>query len=107
MSVLYFILGMAPTGGGAQGGNPLLSFLPLFLIIIIMYFLMIRPQAKKQKEHQNMLKELQKGDRVMTTGGMIGKIAGIKENENILVVQIADSVKVEMSRSAIAQVLKK
>lgn len=107
MSYLMHVIAMAPTGSGAQQGNPVLSFLPLIAIIAIMYFLMIRPQAKKQKEHKAMLEAVQKGDRIMTTGGIIGTIAGVKENEGLLVVKIADNVKIEISRSAIAQVLKK
>ncbi len=107
MSHLIYVIGMAPSGGGAQQGNPILSFLPLIAIIAIMYFLMIRPQAKKQKEHKAMLEAVQKGDRIMTTGGIIGTIAGVKDTEGLLVVKIAESVKVEISRSAVAQVLKK
>lgn len=98
--------GMAGTGG-AQQPNPLMNFLPLILIIAIMYFLLLRPQAKKQKEHRAMLDALEKGDRIITTGGIVGTIAGIKEKENLLIVKIADNVKIELSRSAVAQVLKK
>lgn len=92
--------------GGAQGGNPLVGFLPLVLIIFIMYFLMIRPQAKKQKEHRAMLEKLEKGDKILTSGGIIGTVAGIKENEGLLIVKIADNVKVELNRNSVAQVLK-
>lgn len=97
----------ASGGGGSQGGNPFMSFLPLFLIIFIMYFLLIRPQAKKQKEHKAMLETLKKGDRILTSGGIVGTIAGIKENEGLLVVKIADNVKIELSRNSVTQVLKK
>ena len=101
------LLMMGQSGGGTQGGNPLLGFLPLILILFVMYFLMIRPQAKRQKEHRQMLDQLEKGDRIMTTGGILGTIAGIKENENILIVKIAENVKVEISRTAVGQVVKK
>ena len=84
-----------------------MGFLPLVLIIFIMYFLMIRPQAKRQKEHKAMLGNIEKGDRILTSGGILGTVAGIKENESILIVKIADNVKVEMNKSAIAQVIKK
>ena len=107
MSNLMFIIAMAPSGGGGQQGNPILSFLPLIAIIAIMYFLMIRPQAKKQKEHKEMLDAIKKGDRIMTNGGILGTIAGVKENEGILVVKIAENVKIEISRNAVAQILKK
>lgn len=98
---------MGAPSGGAQGGNPILGFLPLILIIFIMYFLMIRPQAKRQKEHKVMLDNLEKGDRILTSGGILGTVAGIKENESILIVKIADNVKVEMNKGSVAQVIKK
>ncbi|HDQ45688.1 MAG TPA: preprotein translocase subunit YajC [bacterium] len=106
-TVLYF-LGMAGNPGGAQQqGNPLLSFLPLFVIIAIMYLFLMRPQAKKQKEHRQMLQTLEKGDKILTTGGIVGEIVGIREKEDMLIVRIADNVKVDMVRGAVAQVLRK
>ncbi len=94
-------------GGGAQGGaNPFLSFLPLFLILLIMYFLIMRPQAKKQKERERMLASLKKGDKVVTIGGIHGKIMGFKNNDQVLVLKIDDNVKIEVDRTAIASVLK-
>ncbi|MBN2417451.1 preprotein translocase subunit YajC [bacterium] len=100
------LLMMGASGQQQQGGS-LLAFLPLIAIIVVMYFFMIRPQAKKQKEHQKMLSEIVKGDRILTAGGIVGTIAGIKEQENLLIVKIADNVKIEVSRNSIAQVLKK
>ena len=94
-------------GSGGQQGNPLLSFLPLVLIILIMWLLLLRPQAKRQKEHRKLLENLQKGDRIVTSGGLLGTIAGVKEKENILIIKIADNVKVEMTRSSVASVLNK
>jgi preprotein translocase subunit YajC len=96
---------MLMMGSGGQGGGSLLAFLPLIVIIFIMYLFMIRPQAKKQREHKAMLDNLQKGDKVMTSGGLIGSVAGFKENEGTVIVKFSDSVKIEMSRNAIAQVL--
>lgn len=106
MNQIIHFLGAAGTGG-AQQSNPLMNFLPLILIIGIMYFLLLRPQAKKQKEHRAMLESLEKGDKVITTGGIVGTIAGIKDKESFLIVKIAENVKVEIARSAIAQVIKK
>ncbi len=100
------MMSMAGSGGG-EGGNPLVAFLPFILIIVIMYFLMIRPQSKKQKEHRAMIDSLAKGDKVMTSGGIIGTIAGIRDKDNILLVKISDGVKIEISRSSIAQVINK
>jgi preprotein translocase subunit YajC len=79
----------------------------LLLIIVIMYFLLLRPQAKRQKELRKMLDSLEKGDRVLTVGGIIGTIQGFDEKENTVILKIAENVKVEATRSSIAQVLKK
>ncbi|NQT26807.1 preprotein translocase subunit YajC [candidate division KSB1 bacterium] len=97
----------ASGAGGAQQSNPLMNFLPLIAIIAIMYFLLLRPQAKKQKEHRALLEALEKGDKIISTGGLVGTIAGIKEKESTILVKIAENVKVEMSRAAVAQVIKK
>ncbi len=82
------------------------QFIPLILIFGIMYFLLIRPQQKKMKEHQNMVSSLRRGDQVVTQGGLIGKVAKVKEN-NELDIEIADGVKVRVVQSTIAQVLSK
>ena len=85
------------------------SQLPLLVIIIatfgIFYFILIRPQQKKQKELKKMVEELKKGDRVMTNGGIFGTVAGIKDN--VLVLKIADGVQIELLRSAVASVVSK
>ncbi len=92
---------------GAGGGQPssLMMWMPIVLIFVIMYFLILRPQAKRQKEHQAMLNALQKGDDVVTAGGIYGTIVGVKEKEQTLIVKIADNVKVEIARSGIARKL--
>ena len=82
------------------------QFVPLILIFVIMYFLLIRPQQKKLKEHQAMVEALRRGDQVVTQGGLIGKVAKVKE-DNELEVEIADGVKVRVVRSTITQVLNK
>ncbi len=89
----------------APGGGLGMSMLPIVLIFAIMYFLIFRPQAKKQKKHQAMISAVQKGDRVVTAGGIHGTVAGVKEKENTLIVKIDDNVKVELSRSSIARKL--
>ncbi|MCK4295564.1 MAG: preprotein translocase subunit YajC, partial [Candidatus Marinimicrobia bacterium] len=80
-----------------------MAFLPFILIIVVLYLLMIRPQAKKQKEKQRMLKDLQPGDEILTIGGIIGKIEGVKEKENILILRVSKDVKLNLSRSAVAE----
>jgi len=82
------------------------QFIPLILIFGIMYFLLIRPQQKKVKEHQNMVSSLRRGDQVVTQGGLIGKVVKVKEN-NELEVELAEGVKVRVVQSTIAQVLSK
>ena len=82
------------------------QLVPLILIFAIMYFLLIRPQQKKAKEHQAMVKALRRGDQVVTQGGLIGKVAKVKE-ENELEVEIAEGIKVRVVQSTITQVLNK
>ncbi|MBE1296046.1 preprotein translocase subunit YajC [Phycobacter azelaicus] len=86
--------------------NAIGQFLPLILIFAIMYFLLIRPQQKKMKEHQKMVSDLRRGDQVVTQGGLIGKVAKVKD-DNELEVELAEGVKVRVVRSTIAQVLSK
>jgi len=100
------MIAMAPTGAGAQTANPLLSFAPFLMIIIIFYFFLIRPQAKRQKEHRLMLEELKKGDRVVTSACMLGIVAGIKEKEGTVLLEVDKNVKIEVTKASVAQVLK-
>ncbi|ASM71863.1 MULTISPECIES: preprotein translocase subunit YajC [Roseobacteraceae] len=82
------------------------QFVPLILIFAIMYFLLIRPQQKKVKEHQAMVQALRRGDQVVTQGGIIGKVIKVKE-ENEVEIEVADGVKVRVVQSTIAQVISK
>jgi preprotein translocase subunit YajC len=97
-------LAMSSSG---QGGGGFGMLLPIILIFVIMYFLMIRPQQKKHKEHQQMIQSLRKGDRVITSGGLYATVLNIKEKDNRVVVKIADNVKVEIQRNSIAGVIEK
>ena len=87
-------------------GNAFAQFIPLILIFAIMYFLLIRPQQKKMKDHQKMVEGLRRGDQVVTQGGLIGKVSKVKEDGE-LEVEIADGVKVRVVRATIVQVLNK
>ena len=89
----------AQTGGGSAAPNPLLQFLPLILIFAVFYFLLIRPQQKKAKEHQNFLQALKKGDAVVTNGGIHGKITGL--TDTIVTLEIADNVRIKVARTHI------
>ena len=87
-------------------GSAIAQFLPLILIFAIMYFLLIRPQQKKMKEHQAMVDAVRRGDQVVTQGGIIGKIAKVKDDGE-LELEIAEGVKVRVVKATIAQVLSK
>ena len=89
-----------PASGGAQP-NPIMTFLPLILIIVVFYFFMIRPQMKKQKEVAAFRNSLAKGDKVITTGGIYGKIIEMKDNTVLL--QVDDNVKIKVDKSAIVR----
>ena len=89
-------------GGGAAGG----LLIPMILVFAIMYFLMIRPQQKKIKEHQAMVAALRRGDQVVTQGGLIGKVTKVKD-DNELEVELSEGVKVRVVQSTIATVLNK
>lgn len=93
----------APGGSGGQGGSPLLSFLPIILIFVIFYFLLIRPQQKRAKEHRNLLANLKEGDEVLTSGGIYGRITGIKDDK--ITVEISDKVRVKVNRGHISGVV--
>ncbi|WP_294230429.1 preprotein translocase subunit YajC [uncultured Shimia sp.] len=82
------------------------QFLPLILIFAIMYFLLIRPQQKKVKEHQAMVTAVRRGDQVVTQGGLIGKVSKVKD-DNEVEVELAEGVKVRVVKSTIAQVTSK
>lgn len=82
------------------------QFIPLILIFAIMYFLLIRPQQKKVKEHAAMVDALRRGDQVVTQGGLIGKVVKVKD-ENEVEVELAEGVKVRVVQSTIAQVISK
>ena len=97
MNILYILLQAAPAGEGAMGN--LGSFLPLILIIFVFYFFMIRPQMRKQKELKNYRSALQKGDKVVTTGGIYGKITGI--SDHTVDVEIAGGVIIKIDKYAI------
>ncbi len=79
--------------------------LPLLLMFVVLYFVMIRPQMKKQKEHKTMIDALAKGDEIVTAGGFLGKVS--KLGDGYLGVEIANGVEVQMQRSAVVQVLPK
>lgn len=98
---LAYAMGPAQQGGQGQGGG-LMGFLPLILIFVIFYFLLIRPQQKRAKEHKKMLDELKKGDKVITSGGAYGVIEEVRPNT--VTVKIAENVRVKYGKGYIATV---
>ena len=93
-------------GGLFDGSNAMVQFLPLVLIFVVFYFLLIRPQQKKQKEHRTMLDTLRRGDRVVTGGGIIGTVNRVVSNEEVEV-DIAQGVRVRVLRGTITNIVAK
>jgi preprotein translocase subunit YajC len=90
---------------GGDMSSSLMSMLPLVLMFVVLYFVMIRPQMKKQKEHRAMIEAVAKGDEVVTAGGVLGKIN--KVGENYLGLEVSNGVEIQIQRSAVVQVLPK
>lgn len=106
----FLTMAWAQDTGGAPGAAPsagsggmFISFLPFVLIFGVFYFLLILPQQRKQKKHRAMLEALKKGDRVLTTGGVMGTVAAI--NKDVVTVQVADNVRIKVRREYIAELL--
>ena len=97
MSVAY-AMGANPAGG--QGGSQYMSIVMLVAIVGIFYFLMIRPQQKRAKEHKNFLESLKKGDKVITSGGLYGTITGI--TDDAITIEIAEKVRVKVEKGTVA-----
>jgi len=91
------------TGQGSGGGSPMSLIFMIVAIFAVMYFLMIRPQQRQKKQHQEMMSQLSKGDKVVTTGGIHGTVAGVKDN--IVILKVADNVKIEINRASIGQIV--
>lgn len=95
-------MGGAPSEGGA---NPIASLLPFALMIAVLYFLILRPQIKKQKNQQKLVDELEKGDQIVTSGGIHGVITNLKDD--VITVKIAENVRIDLSRAAVSRVKNK
>ena len=95
----------AAAAGAAQPGGGLLGMLPLLLIFVLFYFMLIRPQAKRTKEHKNMVETLAKGDEVVTNGGLLGRVTDV--GENFLTVKVADGVEVKVQKQSVSALVPK
>ncbi|NIO07762.1 MAG: preprotein translocase subunit YajC [Deltaproteobacteria bacterium] len=89
---------------GPSGPSTLISLFPLILIFVIFYFLLIRPQQKRSKEHRNMLEQLKKNDEVLTSGGIFGKIISL--SDNVITLEVAPNMRIRVNRPQISQVIK-
>ena len=104
MHVLLSVFAMTgPSGAEGQQGNPIGMFLPLILIFLIMWLLIFRPQAKKQKETQKMIQAVQTGDEVLTIGGIYGTVKGFKDEDKVIILEVDKNVKIEMLKSSVAR----
>ena len=99
---MYYLLAMAPSGGEGGGGSMVSTLIMFGAIFAIFYFMIIRPQQKKAKERDKMLNALQKGDKVVTSGGIHGTIAGI--DDKTILLDVGNNVKMKVERSAIGNV---
>lgn len=102
----FFISSAQAQAAGAAGGqSALLQLLPLVLIFVVFYFLLIRPQTKRAKEHKEMVAKLANGDEVVTTGGILGKVTSV--NDNFVTVEIASGVEIKVQKFQVAQLMPK
>jgi preprotein translocase subunit YajC len=99
---MFITEAFAQTGGAGGATNMLVQFMPIILIFVIMYFLILRPQQQKARQHREMVANLRRGDTIVTNGGLIGKVAKVDENE--LQVELAEGVRVRIVRGMVAEV---
>jgi len=104
LTSLAYAMGQGGLGGGQGSGGGFTAFIPLILMFVIFYFLLIRPQQKKSKDHREMIGSLKKGDRIITSGGIHGIITGA--DENTLTLEIAEKVRVKLNRGNVAGLVK-
>ncbi|MEJ2383634.1 MAG: preprotein translocase subunit YajC [Xanthomonadales bacterium] len=105
MEILDFFIASAHAQDAVTQPGGLMSFLPLIIIFVIFYFLLIRPQMKRAKEHKNLVANLSTGDEVVTNGGLLGKIT--KVGESFVTVELAENVRVRIQKHAVASVMPK
>lgn len=101
----FLAYGMGTSGAGGGQGSSFGAFIPLILMFVIFYFLLIRPQQKKAKQHKEMLSAIKKGDRVVSSGGLHGVVTGI--DEDVVTMEIAPKIRVKVSRGSISGIMPK
>lgn len=97
----------AQAAGGAGAGSAFSAFIPIILIFVVFYFLLIRPQQKRMKDHKAMLNAIRRGDRVVTNGGIIGTVTRVLAEERELQVEIAENVRVKVKQDMLSDILSK
>lgn len=102
---MVFLAQVAQTAGTGSAPSPLVSFMPIILIFVVFYFLLIRPQQKKQAEHKNVISQLKKNDEVVTSGGIHGTIVNVKDDS--ITLRLDENVRVEFQKGAVMHVKKK
>jgi len=100
-----FISDAMAQAGGAGGMSSIVSFLPMIALFVIFYFLLIRPQQKRQKEHRNMVANLEKGDEVVTMGGVLGKITLV--DENFVTLQVSNDTQIQVQKASVQSMMPK
>jgi preprotein translocase subunit YajC len=106
LEMLTTVLSMAPPppADGAPAPHPLVSFFPFIILIVMFYFLLIRPQQKRAKEHKALIDSLKSGDKILTSGGIYGVVTNVKDK--VVTVRIAENVKIELDKASVASVIK-
>ena len=102
---LAFAMGTPPGGAAGGGQSAITSLVPLVIMFGIFYFLLIRPQQKKAKEHKALLEALKKGDQVVTAGGMHGKISAVEDN--VVIIEVANNVNIKFNKAHVAAIIDK
>jgi len=105
MSFISDAYAQVTQSGASSGDNPLMNLLPLILIFAVFYVFLIRPQQKKIKEHETILKTMKRGDEVVTGGGIIGKVNKIEDGSNIVHIEISKDVVVRVNRATIIEII--
>ena len=101
----FFISDAVAQTAGSSGSADFMSFLPMIALFVIFYFLLIRPQQKRQKEHKNMVSNLAKGDEIVTMGGLLGKISAV--GENFLTVEVAKDIQLKVQKASVQAMMPK
>lgn len=100
LSTVFLMSGCPPSGAEGGGSSPL-AFLPFILIFVVFYFLILRPQQKQSKERKRMLSELKRGDEIITSGGIYGKIINVSEDD-VITLEVSKGINIKITRSGIA-----